>query len=73
MINISVEVDSGSARFGVTVRAESIREAADVVEARYPGCDARVVFPIDPEAFFVEGAAGASGPIEVEMPESIAG
>ncbi len=73
MIKVSFEVGSGSASFGAAVRAESIRQAVDVAEARYPGCDVRVVFPIDPEAFFVRGPAGAAGTIELEIPQNIAG
>ncbi len=73
MIKVSFEVGSGSASFGVAVRAESIRQAVDVAEARYPGCDVRLVFPIDPESFFVRGPAGAAGTIELEIPENIAG
>jgi hypothetical protein len=46
MVRISAEVRSGTARFRVGVRAQSIREALGVVE---------VVFPIEPEGFIVHG------------------
>ena len=37
MIEVSVEVGNGAARFGVAVRAESIRRAVETVKTRYPG------------------------------------
>ena len=39
----------------MAVRAESITRAISAVERRHPGCKVRVVFPIAPEEFFVEG------------------
>jgi hypothetical protein len=48
---------SGAARFEAVVRDESIRRGD--AKARYPG--ARVVHPIDPEAFFVRDPAGGTG------------
>jgi mannose-1-phosphate guanylyltransferase len=39
------------------VQAESIERAVHQVLARYPGCEAGVVFPIDPEAFFAGAGA----------------
>jgi hypothetical protein len=59
MVKVSVEVRSGTARFRVGVQAESIRKALKVVEARYPTSEVRVIFPIDPEGFFVEGPPAA--------------
>ena len=72
MITVSVEVGSGTARFKITVQAENIRRAVEIVEARYPGGEVRVVHPIDPEAFFVKDLA-AAGQVELEMPTSVAG
>jgi hypothetical protein len=37
------------------VRDESIERAVRLVLAIYRGCEVRVLFPIDPEAFFVGG------------------
>lgn len=73
MIEVLVEVGTVTARFGVMVRAESIRGAVDIVKADYPGADARVVHPIDPEAFFVRDAATPTVPVEPEMPKRAAG
>ena len=55
MIRVSVEIRSGVARFQRTVWAESIERAVRLTAMRYPGSDARVRFPIEPEGFFAEG------------------
>jgi hypothetical protein len=54
MVKVSVEVRSGSARFWVSVRAQSVEQAANIVASWYPDRDVRMRFPIDPESFFVE-------------------
>ncbi len=54
MIRISVAVSSGAARFKVAVEAESIKRALEIVARQNPGKECEVMFPIDPEAFFVE-------------------
>ena len=56
MIRISVQVSSGAARFWVTVRAESIERALEIVARQNPGKECEVRFPIDPETFFVENS-----------------
>jgi hypothetical protein len=66
-------VDTGAARFGLTVRAESIGRALDLAEALHPGADVRLVFPIEPEGFFVEDPAATPGPVGLEVLESVAG
>jgi hypothetical protein len=74
MIKISVEVCSGTARFRAAVWAQSIERAVSLVSARYPGCQAKVLFPIEPEAFFAtEGLVPASGMVLPEAPEVAAG
>ena len=55
MIKVYVEVREEAAPFRVEVRAESITRAVGTMERRHPGRTVRVVFPIDPEDFFVEG------------------
>lgn len=52
MVEISIEVRSGSSSFTTAVRAESIRDAGEIVRDRYPESDVTVVFPIDPDRFF---------------------
>ena len=54
MVRISIEVSNGVARFSVSVQAESIERALEIVERQNPGKDCKVRFPIDAEAFFVE-------------------
>src|SRR5215210_2588190 len=68
MVQVSVEVRSGSARFWVSVRAQSVQQAASIVAGRYPGMDVKVKFPTDPKDFFVEDSVvrmgiSALGPI----------
>jgi hypothetical protein len=62
MIQVSVEVRGGrgTVRFRGEVRAESIERAVQVTNARYPGCEVRMVFPIEPGAFFGEDVAPAA-------------
>ena len=55
MIKVSVEVREEDAPFRMEVHAESITRAVSTIERRHPGRTVRVVFPIDPEDFFVEG------------------
>ena len=66
-------MDTGAARFRLTVRAESIARALGLAEALHPSADARVVFPIEPEGFFVEDSAATPGPLGTEMVRSVAG
>jgi hypothetical protein len=58
MIRISVHVSSGTARFSVSIQAESIERALEIVARQNPGKDCEVVFPIDPETFFVDDVVG---------------
>jgi hypothetical protein len=57
MIRVSMEVREGAALSRATVQAESIREAVSITRDRYPGRDVQVIFPIDPEGFFIEDPA----------------
>ena len=58
MIRISIEVRSGTARFKVSAQAESIEGALEIAKRYNPGKECKVVFPIDPESFFVEDDLG---------------
>ena len=73
MIRVSVEVSSGSARFRAAVWAQSIERAMSLVKVRYPGGEAKVIFPIEPEIFFCDGALLASEAVHPERMEEIAG
>jgi hypothetical protein len=54
MIRISVQVSSGTTRFGVAIQAESIEQALEIAARQNPGKKCEVTFPIDPGSFFVE-------------------
>jgi len=56
MIRVTIELSGGGTVGRFAVVAPSIRGALDAARERCPGADARVVFPIPPEEFFVGGA-----------------
>ena len=55
MLRVFVDVHEEAAPLRVEVRAESISQAVGSIEERHPGRKVQVVFPIDPEEFFVGG------------------
>jgi hypothetical protein len=57
MVKLSIEVHSGTARFTVAIKVQSVRQALSIVAARHPSSVTRVKFPNDPESFFVEDSA----------------
>ncbi|MDP8974142.1 MAG: hypothetical protein M3N45_13495 [Actinomycetota bacterium] len=61
-----MEVGRGAIRYRVAVQAESIRRALEIVEGMNPGKEIKVMFPIDPESFFVEESGAVAGQIEQE-------
>ena len=61
MIKISIEVRSSAARFKVALLAESIEGALELAKRYNPGKECKVVFPIDPESFFVGDAFERGG------------
>jgi hypothetical protein len=69
VVRVSIEVCSGAARFRVGIQASSIQRAVSLVKGLYSASDVRVLFPIDPEAFFVEDAFAKEGLIERGMPQ----
>jgi hypothetical protein len=54
IVEVSVEVLGSAGRSRVRVRAESIEQAVRLAKSRYAVEEARVLFPIEPEAFFVD-------------------
>lgn len=57
MISVCIEVDRGTAGpTTLSVRAESILRALEVAGEQNPGCALNVVFPLDPDTFFVRDA-----------------
>jgi hypothetical protein len=67
MVQVSIEVRRGFARFRVAVRAESIQRAVNLVEKRFPDREVMVKFPIDPEEFFVEASAAPTAEFEQRL------
>ncbi len=64
MVRVTVEVGRGAIQYRVAVQAESIRRALEIAEGVNPGREIKVMFPIDPDSFFVEESA--AGRIEQE-------
>jgi hypothetical protein len=73
MVRISVQVSSGDSSLRTVIRAESIQRAIGLASTRYPGSEVRVLFPIDPEAFFEKESAPKEESIRLEMLEELAG
>ena len=61
MIRISIEARSGTARFKVSVQAESIEGALEMAKRYNSGKECKVVFPIDPEGYFLEDDLSRDG------------
>ena len=59
MIRVFVEVHEEAAPRRLEVRAESISQAVSTIEQVHPGRTVQVVFPIDPEEFFLEDSQDA--------------
>jgi hypothetical protein len=57
MIRASVQLRGESSAFSVTVCAENLQRAVELAAKRYPGLTVGLRFPLDPEAFFVEGSS----------------
>lgn len=67
MIRVVVEINRGTGRQRLVVQSSDIRAAMSVVEEHYlDGGEARVVFPIDPEPFFVRDPGAVAGLVEIE-------
>ena len=65
MVRVSIDVDAGRRR--LSVRAESIRKELEVAERRHPGCALEVVFPLDPDTFFVRDVSPEVDPEIAEV------
>jgi hypothetical protein len=61
MVKVSVQVRSGTARFGVGVKARSTRKALSMVGGRYPHGEVRVVLPTEPEESLVREPSALAG------------
>jgi hypothetical protein len=60
MIRVCIEVECGGVDTPtLAVKAESILRALEIAGEQNPGCALHVVFPLDPDTFFVrDGAEG---------------
>ncbi len=58
MICVTVEIGEGALTRRVRITAPSIERALKIARAGKPGRRMRLVFPIDPEAFFVPEGSG---------------
>ncbi len=63
MVRITMKVSNGPVRFSVSVQAQSIEQALEIVERQNPGRECKVSFPINAEAFFVEDSIVAQGEV----------
>jgi hypothetical protein len=64
MIRVCIEVDRGThPPTTLSVRAESILRALEVAGEQNPGCALNVVFPLDPDTFFVRDAPEGVGAV----------
>ena len=63
MVKIAIEVRSSATRYKVALLAESIEGALEMAKRYNPGKECKVVFPIDPEGFFVEDGLGRDGAV----------
>jgi hypothetical protein len=59
MIRVTVEIREGALTYRVRVTAPSIERALEITGEGKPGRRVRLLFPIDPEVFFVPAASGA--------------
>jgi hypothetical protein len=69
VVRVSIEVNSGAARFRVGIQASNIQRAVSLAEGLNSASDVKVVFPIDPEAFFIEDVLVKEGLVERGMPQ----
>jgi hypothetical protein len=60
MVRVRIEVEcGGSGTTTLAVKAENIVRALEIAGEQNPGCVLNVVFPLDPETFFVrDGSEG---------------
>jgi hypothetical protein len=58
MVRVAVEVREGAFTYRVRIIAASIERALEIAGAGKAGRRVRLLFPIDPEAFFVSAGSG---------------
>ncbi len=57
MLQVSFNIQNGATSIRVSVRAADLQRAERLVKSRYPSGAAKMVFPIEPESFFVKSDA----------------
>jgi hypothetical protein len=62
MVQVRLEVRTGTARFWVSVRARSVQRAMSLAGARYPGGEVRVLRSAEPPAASVAATTEIAGP-----------
>ncbi len=72
MVRVPIHAQQGASHFDVSVQAQSIRRAVGIAAARHPDADVRVMFPLDPEAFFVEEPSAQAYSTGLERPNGVA-
>jgi hypothetical protein len=68
MVRVCIKVECGEASATtLSVRAENILRALEIAEEQNPGCALNVVFPLDPDTFFVLDASEGveAGTVEI--------
>jgi hypothetical protein len=58
MIRVTVEIREGALTHRTRVTAPSIERALEIASRGKPGRRVRLIFPIEPEAFFVTDVSG---------------
>lgn len=71
MIEARMDMDVGGSVVRVVAQTESILRVLELADARYPGAEASVIFPIEPENFFV-GEAFSEEFIGLPVPMAVA-
>jgi hypothetical protein len=66
VVRVHIDVDGDAERSRLCVKAESIRRALEIAGERNPGRTLKVVFPLDPETFFVREPASEAGSEVIE-------
>ena len=70
MIRVSVEVRGVAASFTADVWADSVAQAVALANACNPGCETKLLFPIDPDTFFAKAPVAGARIIRSEVLEA---
>ena len=73
LIQVVIEVRRGAASFQVSVRAQNIQRAISLVRGTYPGAEASLVIPVEPESFFAGDDFDGAEQDTFQRPERLVG